>query len=295
MSVCASGGDYGIEEKLYDFPLLSRIELEDAYFRKVEFPEVRIVLKENVRLEDFEYFEEHQQIMLSELKLVFEPSLEDENVGSIIVEKLRKTPAHSSATIFFNFLRDRLVPFMEDLSGLGSRSEDNFTGEDEHGNVKDKEPDAVFVVRDRTGQGRRRIVLEVGYSEPRESLLHSARDWYFQNAQEVNITVGIDISYVPPSHDLPDQISMTMVIFHREDAIPPQEISFGEDADRSQHIMAGFDSRALFGNDDDEIPSGIPPVVQVDIRILTPWILEGIHRSRADHKKRIARRKRWEI
>ena len=44
MSVCASGDDYGIEEKLF----LSRTEIEDAYFRKAEFPEERIVLKENV-------------------------------------------------------------------------------------------------------------------------------------------------------------------------------------------------------------------------------------------------------
>lgn len=72
---------------------------------------------------------------------------------------------------------------------------DSFPGEDEHGNAKDKEPDAVIAFRDRKGSDRRRLVLELGYSEMRESLLNSVRDCYFQNVEEVNITVGIDISY----------------------------------------------------------------------------------------------------
>jgi hypothetical protein len=291
MSVCASSEDFGIEDnKFYDVPLLSRSEIEDAYFTKVEFPEQRIILRGCVRLDEFEYFEQHHQKMLGGLKLLFDPSLEDENIGSIIVEKLKKTSAHSSATSFLTLLRDNLISFLIDMSAVYIQSEDNFTGEDEHGNAKDKEPDAELVIRDETGYGRRRVVLEVGYSESRESLLYSVRDWYFQNSDEVNITIGIDISYVPPNQDLPDQISMTMFVFHREDLIHSQEIRFGQDVDNSQPILARFDSRALFG--DDEIPAGAPPVIDVDIRILTPRILQGIHRARADHKKRIKMRRK---
>lgn len=83
---------------------------------------------------------------------------------------------------------------------------------------------------------------------------------------------------------------MTMFIFYREDSISSQEISFGQDVDHSQPILARFGSRALFG--DDEVPAGIPLVVEVDIRVLTECIMQGIHQARADYKKRIARKRK---
>ena len=49
---------------------------------------------------------------------------------------------------------------------------------------------------------------------------------------------------------------MTMFIFHREDSIPAQEISFGLNVDHSESVLARFDSRELFG--DDKVPDGTP-------------------------------------
>jgi hypothetical protein len=54
--------------------------------------------------------------------------------------------------------------------------------------------------------------------------------------------------------------------------------------------LARFDSRELFG--DDEVPAGMPSVVEVDIRVLTELIMQGIHQTRADYKKRIAMKRR---
>jgi hypothetical protein len=74
------------------------------------------------------------------------------------------------------------------------------------------------------------------------------------------------VTYVPPSHELPDQLPMILLVLHRNESIHPQRISFGQEANHDQPIEFTTDCHALFGAY--QLDHDFPPTISIDMRYL---------------------------
>jgi hypothetical protein len=112
-----------------------------------------------------------------------------------------------------------------------------------------RESDSSIIVH---SENFRRIiaVLESTYCESakiNEQEFEEDLEFYFENSDEINLVIGVYVMYIHPSlKKLPDCIPMKIIVLHRKNSIPPQRLSFGQDANHDQPILINIDCRAIF-------------------------------------------------
>jgi hypothetical protein len=247
-----------------------------AYWELLDFPTKTVILADRVHRNEYYALEEKYVRELTSLKLEFDPSQEDPDWGKIIVKAV-KTRVHCIPT-----------ELMSDIVTTLSRLQNNFvvrTGaelrvEFRSNRKRSREADSCIILR--TASGPRFIaVFESAYSESAmvtEQEFEKGLSWYFENDDDINLVIGVYVTYTPPNMELPDRLPMLLIVLHRNDSIDPQRISFGQDANHSRPIEFTVDCPTLFGMD--EIPIGFPQFFTIDIRYLLPDILSQINSLR---------------
>jgi hypothetical protein len=263
---------------------LDRIASNDnvnrAFWEVLDFPTKTVILADHVTRKEYFALEERYVRELASLKLEFDSSLDDPYWGKIIVRAV-KTRVHCVATLL-------LSKIVRTLSRLQNNFEVDSGGECKvryrSNPNKSRESDACIALLN-TDDLRFIAVLESAYSESAkitEQEFEQGLRWYFENDDDINLVIGVYVTYIPPSMESPDHLPMVLVVLHRNDSIDPQRIHFGQDADHSQPIEFTVDCPTLFGMN--EIPTEFPQVFTIDIRYLMPFILSEIHALREMRK-----------
>jgi hypothetical protein len=185
--------------------------VDRAYWEKLEFPTKTVVLADHVSLEGFDALKEGYIRELTKLKIDFVPSSDDPEWGSIVV-RASKTRVHGISTgIFSRVYANLLRFFLQDSYIVECRAETSI------GNAHPyREPDAHLLLHTAENLTCIIAVLESAYSETATVSQEEFEDelrWYFENNDEINLVIGSYVTYIPPSHELPDQLPMTLIPF----------------------------------------------------------------------------------
>jgi hypothetical protein len=246
-------------------------EINRAFREKIEVPQDRVVLKENVTFDQFEDFGLCEHKRLRGMRIMLDTKAEDDEFGDIVVRTVN-TPVHACAAAIVNLFCSDIMKYVDDgvimIMGYGIPRRD-FYGY--------QEPQMMLDVCGPNGKLYVGMAIEAAYQEPPEWLVQSL-ELYFENDDEIQIAMGIQVKFVHLSDPMPDQIPMTLYIFYRDNPELDQEIEFGSDVDHSHPILASLDTSILFkGN----VPPGMPNIIQVDIRSRMKQIMMSILRWRS--------------
>jgi hypothetical protein len=258
--------DDSLDWKMYSMnaSIASESNVERAFWEKLETPEKTTVLSENLSFNEYRVVTEMYYRQLSKLKLEFEPYDENRpNWGRIIV-KASKTPVHGIPTALLGEISSRVHLILQRENILSPRAETRIRRDARHY----REPDAHMVVR--TGVNRFIVaVLESAFSQTVQTSLDEFQEElaeYFVNEAHINVALGVYIPYVAPSAiHLPVPLRMILIVLHRDDAIAPQVIPFGENANHDNPILFTIDTSTLFANAA-PVPANLPQSLQFDIR-----------------------------
>jgi hypothetical protein len=220
-----------------------------------------VVLAENLSFNEYYVLTEMYRLQSSKLKLEFEPYDENRpNWGRIIVKD-------SKTGILSGLLGEistsvHLLLQREDL--LSPRGGTRIRRDARHY----REPDSHMFI----GAGANRFmvaVLESAFSQTVGTTLDEFRDElaeYFVIGDHINVALGVYIPYVAPSAaQVPVPLQMTLIVLHRDDAIAPKVIPFGENADHENPILFTIDTPTLFANAA-LVPENLTQSLHFDIR-----------------------------
>jgi hypothetical protein len=255
--------------------IASTANVERAYWGKIEFPDKTVVLVNNLSFHEYCVLTETHCRQLSKLKLEFEPYQEIRPDWGKIVVKASKTFVHGIPGRLLSDIATEITLILQNGDLVAVGPETPIPIDQRHS----REPDAHLVMMS-DKKDYIVVVLESAYSETVVTSLEEFQDEladYFVIHTEINVVIGVYIPYVAPGiPQLPVPLSMSLIVLHRGNAIAPQVIPFGEDADHTHPIQFTIDTAILFANTT-QVPGHLPRSLQFDVRKYYPRIRRAIN------------------